>query len=89
MILKIIPIFYLSRSNKSAFKIEWNNNFDILNERYTSKNEHKGQENELKIIRKANVMVRRDALKKLFQKEYEMYEKELNIRGYTIHRERI
>lgn len=52
-----IFICIISRINKSSFKIDWNNNFDILNEKYVCNNENKGQDNELKIIRKATVLV--------------------------------
>ena len=33
--------------------------------------------------------VRRDALKKLFSNEYQIYEKELNQKGLCMHRERL
>lgn len=101
----------MNRIQKSSFKISWNNNFDILNQKYALKNQHNGLNDELKIIRKANILVRilkskifklnisikllkyskvrRDALKKLYNADYAMYERELNAKGFTIHRERL
>jgi len=36
-----------------------------------------------------NKQLRRDAMKKLYSKDYEQYEKELNVLGLCIHKERI
>lgn len=61
MVFKVLLKIHLlekKRINKSSFKITWNNNFDNLNEKYVLKNQSKGQNNEMKIIRKANILVK-------------------------------
>ncbi|CAF0934794.1 unnamed protein product [Brachionus calyciflorus] len=80
---------FITKKNQQAFKAVWNDNFDVLNENFRSQNFNKNLHEDLKIIKKANIMVRRDALKRLYHQDYVLYEAELKKLGLCIHKERI
>ena len=69
------------------FKIAWANKFDDVNDRCRAKNYAHTNSEELKLVRKANMQVRQDALKKLLSRENQIYESELNKKGLCVHRE--
>ena len=77
----------LSSINSNAFKIGWANKFDEVNDTCRARNLSHTDKEQLKLVRKANMMVRRDALAKLFSAEQQIYESELNKKGLCIHRE--
>ena len=41
----------------SAFRTKWNNEFDSVNEMYKRRNLSKTEQDEMKIIKKANILV--------------------------------
>lgn len=69
------------------FKIAWANKFDDVNDRCRAKLHSHSNNEELKLVRKANMKVRQDALKKLLSRENQIYESELNKKGLCVHRE--
>ncbi|RMZ93204.1 hypothetical protein BpHYR1_052934 [Brachionus plicatilis] len=77
------------KKNQQSFKTFWNDSFDTLNDSFRALNHQKGLHEDLKIIKKANVMMRRDALKRLYHQDYVQYESELNKKGLCIHKERL
>lgn len=80
---------FFIRKNQQSFKTFWNDKFDTINDSFRAINHQKSIEDDLKITRKANILVRRDALKRLFYQDYVQYEAELNKKGLCIHKERI
>ena len=71
------------------FRTGWESNFEDLNLKFRVKNLSKEEVDDLNIIRKASIQVRRKALKDLLLDEYKIYETELDNRGLCFHKERI
>jgi len=73
----------------ASLKTHWNYGFIDTNEIARQKNVNKYALDDLSIIKKANILVRKAALKELLLNEILMYEHELRLRGLTFHKERI
>lgn len=61
----------------------WHDNFDVTNQSAVVNNRNKALDDELKALRKASIMVRRDALKKLLSKNIKCTKESLTHRAFV------
>lgn len=68
---------------------QWNENLESASWSKRLRNDHEIVKAEIRMCSKAALAMRRVALKQLFEKEFEMYEKELSMVGKTFYKQRI
>ncbi|XP_052277285.1 uncharacterized protein LOC127876248 isoform X2 [Dreissena polymorpha] len=67
----------------------WNENLEVASWKKRIRNEADIVKSEMRMAAKAALAVRRVALKQLFEREFEVWEKELGLQGKTFYKQRI